>query len=334
MTNTTTVLALLWQAITPLHPGTGQVSSSVIDLPVARERATGYPMVPASSIKGVLRDGEGLRATDRETVHAAETPLTDAERFYGYADRRVTRSQQDASATVSESAAGDLTFTDARLLALSVRSYRGTFALVTCPLILQRLHRDRVTLGLPGLPDLAALTAPSGNTRDLAADMLTQMNPKLAVPAKPVAGPVIRALVTGTELTYQDHVLFEDLDLPAEISPAARAIANTLAGPLDLAERESFVSRFAVVPDDVFSFLSETATEVTAHVRLDPDRKTVEKGALWYEESVPAEALFTSFLLSRSSSGLEVLKQRPYLQLGGKASVGRGLMRVFVGDTQ
>ena len=57
----------------------------------------------------------------------------------------------------SVKAAGKLTFTDARLLCLPVRSYKGTFAFVTCPLIVHRLARDLKALGLthtlPELPD-------------------------------------------------------------------------------------------------------------------------------------------------------------------------------------
>jgi heat shock protein HtpX len=40
--------------------------------------------------------------------------------------------------------AAELTLTDARLLLLPVRSYAGTFALLTCPLVLERLKRDQL----------------------------------------------------------------------------------------------------------------------------------------------------------------------------------------------
>jgi CRISPR/Cas system CSM-associated protein Csm3 (group 7 of RAMP superfamily) len=43
------------QALSPLHAGTGQ-TVDVIDLPIARERATQLPLVPGSTVKGVLRD--------------------------------------------------------------------------------------------------------------------------------------------------------------------------------------------------------------------------------------------------------------------------------------
>lgn len=41
--------------LSPLHAGTGQ-GTGVIDLPIAREKATGIPYLPGSSVKGTLRD--------------------------------------------------------------------------------------------------------------------------------------------------------------------------------------------------------------------------------------------------------------------------------------
>src|SRR3990172_6197409 len=46
---------ILYQALTPLHVGCGQ-EVGVVDLPVVRERSTGYPYIPGSGIRGSLRD--------------------------------------------------------------------------------------------------------------------------------------------------------------------------------------------------------------------------------------------------------------------------------------
>ena len=42
-------------AETPIHPGAGR-GMGVVDLPVAREAATDYPVIVGSSLKGALRD--------------------------------------------------------------------------------------------------------------------------------------------------------------------------------------------------------------------------------------------------------------------------------------
>lgn len=282
MTNTTTkniVKAVYWQAITPVHSGTGQTSASVIDLPIAREKATHYPVLPASSIKGVLRGGEGLRKDASGNITSETDDARKANQRFG-----------------SLEAAGDLTFTDARVLCLPVRSYAGTFAYVTCPHILARLDRDREALGLSKLFSMAFTPEESA-----------------------------ACVCPDSALVHGDQVLFEDIDLKAIESVETQSAAQAIARAAGLSN--DFAARFAIVPDDIFAYFSETATEVSAHVRLNSDSKTVETGGLWYEETVPAEALFTSFVISDKAGDFSVLN-RPYVQLGGKGSVGKGLLRI------
>ena len=49
---------------TPLHVGAGS-SVSAVDQPVQRERHTGHPVIPGSSIKGVMRAHFSSRASDQ-----------------------------------------------------------------------------------------------------------------------------------------------------------------------------------------------------------------------------------------------------------------------------
>ena len=44
--------------LAPTHVGTGQAAGAV-DLPIARERHTGHPYLPATALKGVARDVAG-----------------------------------------------------------------------------------------------------------------------------------------------------------------------------------------------------------------------------------------------------------------------------------
>lgn len=128
MNTTTERAALYWlHALTPLRIG-GDPGLGAINLPTLREQHTGHPIVPGSSVKGVLRaalshpggpDARALFGPDRD--HAS--------------DHR-----------------GALVFTDATLLALPVRSLWGTFAWCTSRLCLRRLDRDRQTAGLAPLP--------------------------------------------------------------------------------------------------------------------------------------------------------------------------------------
>ena len=46
----------------------------------------------------------------------------------------------------------------------------------------------------------------------------------------------------------------------------------------------------------VVDFLAETATEVRTRVRIDPEKRTVVRGQLWFEENLPAESVLWGVL--------------------------------------
>ena len=116
----TSVLGLL--AETPIHPGTGR-GLGVVDLPVAREAVTDYPVLVGSSLKGALLD------------KAKTTKAIDEKARFG-----------------SEKRAGDLLVSDARLLLLPVRSLTGSYRWATCPHLIERYRRDLRRAGLDTLP--------------------------------------------------------------------------------------------------------------------------------------------------------------------------------------
>src|SRR5258708_65554 len=135
-------------AFTPLHSGVGQ-GAGIIDLPVAREKSTGIPYLPGSSLKGALR----ARCKARGMTQACYD-------IFG------PENVDDTNASASM-----IQFSDQRLLLLPVRSLAGTFAWVTSPYILDRFARDirfiqgkkDWTANLPGtIDELACLiTEPS-----------------------------------------------------------------------------------------------------------------------------------------------------------------------------
>jgi len=125
---------------TPLHVGAGS-SVGAIDQPVQRERHTGFPIIPGSSIKGVMRDHFTRMDNTKESVADIFGP--------------------DSSS--DELAAGKLSFGEARLLTFPVRSAKGAFALATSPLALNRLARDLGRRDLPELPDVKDMHCYSGS---------------------------------------------------------------------------------------------------------------------------------------------------------------------------
>lgn len=135
-------------------------------------------------------------------------------------------------------------------------------------------------------------------------------------------------------------MLLEDLDLVAEPSIAASQWAEWMGRQVfeDYPVwQRMLVQRLCIVSDDVLSFLLDTATEVFSRIRLEQDSKTVAKGGLWYEEALPAETVLSGIVAASPVKAspeqvfatLEQLTRKP-LQLGGKATVGRGLCRVKI----
>jgi CRISPR-associated protein Cmr4 len=131
-----TTRLLFVHALSPLHPGTGQ-GVGVIDLPIAREKATGLPYLPGSSVKGTLRDSRSLDESTKAAIFGPDT--INAADFAGAAQ-----------------------FADQRLLLLPVRSLAGVFAWVTSPYVLRRLARDARDAGVTAPPSWADADLPSG----------------------------------------------------------------------------------------------------------------------------------------------------------------------------
>jgi len=103
---------------TPLHVGAG-ASVGAIDQPIVRERHTGFPIIPGSSLKGVLADAYlNSGRTERTAI---------GRRLFGH-------EKPDADGATS----GSLSFGEAKILLFPVRSTNGCFAWATSPLALRR----------------------------------------------------------------------------------------------------------------------------------------------------------------------------------------------------
>lgn len=172
--------------------------------------------------------------------------------------------------------AGAVQVGDAKLLLLPVRSLYGVFALVASPYLLERFRREALMAGLqpPGVPGLQD-------------------------PTRVLLAPGSRLLGDG------EKVYLEDLDLKAQGEEGVAAWERWLAERTEA----PVLGRLAVVHDDLMGFLLETATEVVARIRLDDETKTVAKGALWYEESLPAESLL--YALVRADRSFRKGKELP-----------------------
>ena len=292
-------------ATSPLHVGAGR-GIGFIDLPIAREKVTDWPYVPGSAVKGVLADHRGV---------------TDETRKNDDSLHKIAFGRADVNGESPNS--GSLVFTDARLICLPVRSLYGTFAWCTSPLALERLKRD--------FKDATPLAPP---------DIPTPVSGTLQ--AHVTSDP--RSVLVGDK----QHVYLEDLDFDAVPCGNADSWAKTLAASIfgETAWQALFCERFAVVPDDVFTFLCQTGTQVDARVKIQEDSKTVADGQLWYEESLPTETILAGIVwcgpvfgqnrrdgaVSKTDLLNAFAQEACDLQIGGKATVGRGRVRMSFGS--
>lgn len=273
--------------ITPLHAGGGEARAGVEQC-VIRNPATGVPELPGSSIKGVLRD------------HSDD-------------DVALFGSQGDGS----RGSAGAVNFHSANLLALPVRSLRGTFAWATSPLLL-RLHRRDMSFfanrgDLPAVPEVAS------NASVL---VTTGSTLKCALGAR-----------SG------EAVVLEDLDLTATTSTLLDQWWEQVFSPFFDGDDWDIglQPRLCVVSDAVMSFLCRYALRVDPRNALDEDKAVTN---FWHEESLPSESLLAGLLTLDPPRNLagddeELLRRLRKLitgpvQFGGNATVGRGMCRVIL----
>lgn len=292
-------------ALTSLHPGSGS-EIGLVDLPVQREKITGFPKIESSSLKGALRSTFAASCQDERLV----------ERIFG---PELEKESSNASAKARSNAyAGAVSFTDARLLFFPIRSMKGIFAWVTCPFIISRFNEEMEAYGKI-MENLDSLRLPAAPENAVASERL-----------------VIRSgnnqNIVLNEYTFNVNVNKECLEL-------AKKVASWLFGTED----RKFTDRVVVVGDDAFASLVANGTEVNARIKIDPETGTVADKALWYEELVPPETIFYSVCFAGKERGKEtdklmdsetVLEQitdasnlPEVFQLGGDSTVGRGFVR-------
>lgn len=305
---------------TPLHVGAG-ASVGAIDQPVQRERHTGFPIIPASSLKGSFADHWN------DCLHNEEADK----------EGRVKRVRVTKTDTITEAAwlfgsdndkrafAGSLLFSEARVLAFPIRSAKGSYAWITCPLMLQRAKRDGVISSeIPSEPkDEEAIFKADGC---------------LALSVK----------VKGVERT---QVVLEEYTF-THTGTDPETLAKELAGLIGDDLFQSIAERLVILSNGMMSHFVTTACEIAQHVRINDETGTAEEGGLFNQENVPSETLFYSVLTAtKSRVPIGELKDKPAsealtafetklqeahhtFQFGGDASTGLGFCTVTLNPTK
>ncbi len=277
-------------ALTPLHVGTGSALGAV-DLPVARERHTQWPLIPGSAVKGVLR------------AHCFEGKDEDpncVQIFGGRPPKEGDGEKEREKHLVS----GDLVVTDARILAFPVRSLRGVFALVTCPAVLERLARDLKAAGVASEPPKFEI--PGGDAGD---KHIHCADPKL--------------------IAIQNKVILENLDFdvqPRDAKALAEWIATTFGVDQDLTRRIAVISdnqftHFTRYATEVMARIALDYKTKTVKKGALFNEEALPTETMFYNVLRGSDATFST-LKSKLKDGDATL------QFGGDETIGRGICAV------
>ena len=279
-------------AETSLHPGAGQ-DTGLIDLPVAREKTTDYPVVFASALKGALRDAVYWRHYERERSNFGDSPSSeDIARCKSFA-------QQEADRIFGKpDSAGAVLVSDLRLLLLPIRSMTSSYYWVTCPHLIERCCRDRQRAGLPSPSFSFADVSPMG--------MLTCCE---QIPS---------------EVYLEERTFKREGDAPDKLVD--------FLGPFvpHADTRQRLNSQLIVISDSSFAWFARYGLAVAARNVLDTETKASKN--LWYEETIPPDSLFYCVLGGRHDAELSdlaaILMDQGYLQVGGNETVGQGWLSI------
>lgn len=304
--------------LTPTHCGTGQTGSGV-DLPIARDVVTGVPILPATAIKGVVRE----KFENHENFKDKEFKNLVYSLFGPDIDK-----QEQISQETEDIFASALAFTEARLVAFPVRSLNRPFFWVTCPLIMETLARDAKLIGNMEI-EIPELDGSLGNVY-----VSDESLNKTTIVIEDLCFSQGEVVYDGKASVFAE--MLSDYLLPIE-QKAAKRLKNNLV----------------IIPDNEFCDLIKRGIPVIARTKLtggktadewkNPETGEKEKGNLWYEEFLPSDSLFISFTGQRRhvytnnnhkkntiiESPLSELnkywKEDEVIQIGGNETIGYGL---------
>ena len=298
---------------TSLHPGSGS-ELGIVDLPIQRERHTGYPKVEGSGLKGSLR--EAIYNFDKEIeINSQKIKLKD------YISLVFGPEQGDEHA-------GSIAFTDARILLFPVKSLKGIFGWITSPAVLERFKEDLIIAGqINGFP-----------TNDFSALVNTHPENSNLVISSKVVFEEYAFEVKPDEETTQIGKWFAEKIFPVK---QGKDTYNYW--------REKLRKDLIILSDDDFKEFVTSSTEVIARTVININTGTAEN--LWYEEYLPSDTILYSLAMTspvrvEEDNKKGVLKADipdkeaekvlefftkgcpEILQIGGDQTIGKGIVRI------
>ncbi|MFO7936838.1 MAG: type III-B CRISPR module RAMP protein Cmr4 [Kiritimatiellia bacterium] len=273
-------------ARTPVHVGAGN-SVGAVDSPVMRERHTRIPIIPGSSLKGVLSDL--WNEVDGDKIIRSE----EGKALFGEDEGGTKKDGEEIKAK-----AGKLSIGEARVLAFPVRSAKGMFAWITCPLVLNRYARD-AGVDFDALPELGEMDCLAGG-----------------------------GVCDSEKVVLEEYVLC----VKGGVQSCAAKLKEILQSN---SLWQSVDEHLVILSNTLFSYFVENACSVVTRNRIDDETGAAVKGGLFSQEEVPSETLFYANIASADDEialklGKGVAAVNGVLQVGGNETIGLGFCDVEV----
>lgn len=312
----TKMLPIFLLCETPLHVGVGS-DVGIVDLPIQRERHTGWPKIEASGVKGSIRNSFEMRYKgDYEKIR-------DVNVLFGYDDNGLDEKVKKYFGE-DKDFSGSLGFTDARILLFPVKSLKGIFAWITCPAVLDRFFSD---LSIAGI-----------NV------------PKFKYKEKTIC-PNSASLVNKSD--GESKIILEEFTVSVNTDEECGKLSEWLSEHIvpkgDFYEplKEKLKKDLVILTDDLFTEFTALSTEIITRTKIDNETGTVKSKALFTEEYLPTETIMYSFailspIFSSKKGSFEGEGQldkienffrkglNPVIQLGGNSNLGKGIVSTHI----
>lgn len=248
---------------TPLHAGSGS-DLGIVDLPIQREKHTGFPKIESSSLKGAIREAV---ETKLKMPKNGSLPIIDA--LFGPDES--LRNGNDAHM-------GALGFSDARLLLFPVKSMKGVFAWVTCPKVLDQFKRD--------MKIADASFDISGDDYKVDTEGVCKLlnEPK-----------------SNLKISNSKNILLEEYAFTyqtANLTVSGKPLQDWFAENLPTEWQDKIKEDIVILSNDDFKDFVNLSTEVITRTAIDNEKGTVKPGALFTEEFLPAETVMYSLVMA------------------------------------
>jgi CRISPR-associated protein Cmr4 len=344
-------------AETPLHPGSGGEVTGLVDLPIQRERHTNFPKIEASGLKGCIREAFSSLVelnTSQKQYSLTETEKTKKllEKFPSLKDilqdekGKEIKDKKGNTLIVynqtidlifgpedtEEAHAGALAFTDARILLFPVKSLKGVFAWITCPMVLERFKEDLKLIG--------------ENFNYSISEKIEEGNCWVS---------------DGSTIIINNEIVLEEYTFKAEKKNKVEEIAKFFAQKIFPQQendtykfwREKLEKDLVILSDNDFEQFVTSSTEVITRTRIDDVSGTVKSGALWTEEYLPQDTILYSIAMAspvrvEKDEAKGVFKAETpdkeaemvlqffelgipnVIQIGGNQTIGKGIVRIQI----